>query len=366
MKYPVLYNSTETNFENNGIGVLSDCISCEVTEDESYEFFLTLKYPIDGLFYSAIQTRMILKAKPDHYREPQLFRINNITKPMQGIVTISAFHISYDLNGMPLRFHYPSFITDGTPADVFESMKRVSVVDVPFVFWTDIEKTSIISSGEGNINFRSILFSKAMNSILSRFGGEYEFDNFVVKLHKERGQHRGVTIRYGKNLVDFVQDENVDNLYTGVLPCWKGDDEDGNYHSVYLEESIVEVEGDFDFVRILPLDLSNVDMETENTVPTEDEIRAYTNQYIKNNKIGKPSISVKMTIEELANSSEYESIESLERISLYDYINVEYPRFGISMEAKVVKTVYDVLLEKMKSITIGTPKKTIIDTLAKR
>ena len=374
MKYPILYNSTETNFNNNGIGVLNDCISCEVTEERNGQFELVMRYPTDGNYFDLIQTRMILKAKPDRYREPQLFRIYAIKKPMLGAITINAAHISYDLNGIPVKKPYSNFGAIGNPHQIFNEMKSDSIVDVPFTFESDIEVTNWIISEKDKSSFRSILFDNSAFGFLYLFGGEYEFDNFVIKLHKERGQNRGVVIRYGKNLTSFTQDENVENLYTGVFPFWCGyviKDGYELFESVFLPEEIVEASGVFDFVRILPLDLSNIlDVkqvdETTSTAPTTTEIREYTQKYIETNKIGIPDISTTLSFEQLAQSSEYANLESLERISLCDYVNIEYPRFGISTTAEVVKMVYDVLNEKIKSVTIGTLRKNIADTIAKR
>jgi hypothetical protein len=166
----------------------------------------------------------------------------------------------------------------------------------------------------------------------------------------------------------------VENLYTGVFPFWLGyvvKSSHEVFESVFLPEEIVEAGGGFDFVRILPLDLSNIlDVtvvdETNSTAPTTTEIREYTKKYIESNKIGIPDVSTTLSFEQLSQSSEYANLESLERISLCDYVNIEYPRFGISTTAEVVKMVYDVLNEKIKSVTIGTLRKNIADTIAKR
>lgn len=103
MSYPILYSATETNFDHNGIGILSACVSCEVTEEANGIFELAMQYPMDGIHYEHIADRAIIKAKADQFRRPQLFRVYAISKPMNGIVTVLAEHISYDLSGIPVR-----------------------------------------------------------------------------------------------------------------------------------------------------------------------------------------------------------------------------------------------------------------------
>ena len=41
---PILYDKKETNFNNNGLGMLSDCTYCTVTEERNGSFELELRY----------------------------------------------------------------------------------------------------------------------------------------------------------------------------------------------------------------------------------------------------------------------------------------------------------------------------------
>ncbi|HIW73332.1 MAG TPA: hypothetical protein H9684_03325 [Firmicutes bacterium] len=95
----LLYPSTETAFADNGLGALSDAISCTVTEARNGEYELQLEYPLNGIHYGDIAIRCVVTAKPNPYDDPQPFRIYRITRPLGGRVTLYAQHISYDLSG---------------------------------------------------------------------------------------------------------------------------------------------------------------------------------------------------------------------------------------------------------------------------
>ena len=45
---PILYDYAERKFTTNGIGRLSDCISCTVTEERNGIYECEFKYPITG------------------------------------------------------------------------------------------------------------------------------------------------------------------------------------------------------------------------------------------------------------------------------------------------------------------------------
>jgi phage minor structural protein len=352
MSYPILYSATETNFNHNGFGILSACVSCEVTEEANGIFELAMQYPVDGVHFAEIGDRAIIKAKADQFRDHQLFRVYAISKTMDGIVTVLAEHISYDLSGIPVK----PFSAEGAPS-ALSGLKNNSVVDCHFDFWTDKStggnfKVSVPSS------IRSRLGGVA-GSILDVYGGEYEFDNFTVKLHNNRGQNRGVSIRYGKNLTDIQQDQNCSNVATGVYPYWAGTVEEKDV-LVELPEKIVNAPGTYNFVKIRTLDLSS-EFETQ---PTIEQLRAKTEAYIKNNNIGVPVVSWSVSFEQLSKSEEYKHLALLERVSLFDTVNVEFPALNVSATAKVVKLVYDGISERVKSVTLGSVRANIADTIA--
>ncbi len=45
---PILFETGQTDFTTNGIGRLTDAISCKVTEERNGQYELHMEYPIDG------------------------------------------------------------------------------------------------------------------------------------------------------------------------------------------------------------------------------------------------------------------------------------------------------------------------------
>lgn len=194
--------------------------------------------------------------------------------------------------------------------------------------------------------------------MLDIYGGEYKWDRYMVRLYNARGANRGVSIRYGKNLTDIQQDENISNVYTGVYPYWV--DADGNL--TQLPEKIVNAPGTYDFIRILPLDLS----EEFEEAPTEAELKQAAEAYIKSNEIGVPHVSLTVSFVQLEQTEEYKGMALLETVLLCDTVNVEFAQLGVSATAKCVRTVYDVLLNRYDSIDLGDARTNIADTIAEQ
>lgn len=352
MSHPILYSPTETDFYHNGIGILSDCVLCEVTEEANGAFELAMQYPMDGIHFENIVDRCIIKAKPNQSANPQLFRVYSTSKPMSGIVSIFAEHISYDLSGIPV-----SPFKAENASDAMIGLKNNAVIDCPFTFRTDkltLAKFSVSVPG----SIRSEL-GGSRGSILDVFGGEYEFDNFDVILHNSRGKNNGVSIRYGKNLTDMKQDRNCASVYTGIYPYWTGE-VNGKQTVVELPEKIVKAKGAHDFVKIKTVDFSEAYQEK----PDADELRAISISYIESNNIGVPSVSLSVSFAQLERIEEYRGQRLLEDVNLFDTVNVEFPALGVSENAKAVKVVYDALADRVKSIALGSGRANISDTIA--
>lgn len=349
MSKPILYGSTETSFSGNGIGSLADATSCTVTEERNGSYELEMSYPVSGVHYADIALRSLITAKPNNASDPQPFRVYRITKPMNGIVEVYAEHISYDLSGIP-----DEPFTASSAAAAVAALGSSAAVTCPFTFWTD-KSTTATMTVSAPASIRSLL-GGTDGSVLDVYGGEYEFDGYAVKLHNARGENRGVSIRYGKNLTNLTQEENCSNVYTGVYPYWAGSD--GTL--VQLTEKIVNASGTCDFVRILSLDLSG-NFEEQ---PTEAALRSAAESYITANNIGVPTVSLDISFVQLEQTEEYKGTALLERVLLCDTVNVEFPKLGVSATAKCVKTVYDVLNGRLDSVELGDAKTNIADTIS--
>ena len=348
---PILYPSTEEDFKNNGIGILSDAVKCIVTEERNGAFELEIIYPIDGIHYDEIKTRRLVMAKPNPIDDPQPFRVYRITRPLSGLVTIYAEHISYDLSGIPV-----SPFSASSATEAISKLSTMAAVESPFVFWTDKSNTGTMTVSVPS-STRSLL-GGSQGSVLDIYGGEYKWDRYMVRLYNTRGANRGVSIRYGKNLTDIQQDENISNVYTGVYPYWV--DADGNL--TQLPEKIVNAPGTYDFIRILPLDLSQ-DFEE---APTESQLRQSAEAYIKSNEIGVPHVSLTVSFVQLEQTEEYRGMALLETVLLCDTVNVEFAQLGVSATAKCVRTVYDVLMNRYDSVDLGDARTNIADTIAEQ
>ena len=339
MTYPILYSPTETAFANNGLGALSDCLSCVVVEERNGAFEMTMEYPVNGVHYADIVQRSIIKVKPNPTDNAQPFRVYRITRPINGVITIYAAHLSYDLSGVPVS----PFVAYNL-ASAITQMKDNSVAQNDFTMTTDkaVNADMIVQKPT---SYRALM-GGIEGSILDVYGGEYHYDGYTITLENSRGSMTGVSLRYGKNITSLEQDENCASCYTGVYPYWYSEN-DG-----LVTTSIVPCAGTYDYTNVMTLDCS----DKFQTMPTEADLQSFAASYISANDVGIPKVS--LTVGYAQDSVLCESV------ALCDTITVEFPALGVSAYAKVVRTTYNALTGVFDSVDLGNMRTSIAKTIA--
>lgn len=353
---PILYDPLETQFDSNGIGLLTDTISCIVEEERNGSFELTLQYPQEGHLADYIVEDAIIKAKPNDKDKDQLFRIYKSGKPIGGVNTYYAEHISYELNMNPVC--RPK-ISGKNAQEAIAQLLEEAVIGNNYTAWSDIT-TRNSTQIDDVLSVRNIL-GGTEGSILDVWGGEFQFDNFTVKLHKSRGSDTGATIRYGKNLISAEQERNIGDVITAIFPyCYyTPEKEEGATEPdpvfVSLPEKFINTPNADKYARpkCAPMDFS--DEFEDGVIVTEEMLRKVAKAYTESG-IDEPKISIKATFQNLKKTKDYENIQALETIGICDTVTVMIEKVGIEVKAKIVKYAYDSVKERFDSVEIGEPK----------
>ena len=352
---PILYDAGLLNLETktNGICRLGDCTSCVVTEERNGEYTLTLTMPFQGRHADELQVDRIIKAVPNDTSQPQCFRIVKVNKDMKGMsLEVLANHISYDMSFIPVR---PFSATATGRHRAFELLWENTLEDNPFTHDAPDDALTKKMGPSTPTSLRSLL-GGVQGSILDLFGGEFEFDNRRVIWRLNRGADNGVTIRYGKNLTSYEQEENIADTVCGIIPYYAQEDT-----VVYGDIQYCANVSNYAVPRTVPYDFST---SFEGEVPTKAQLNEMARSYIDSNSLGVPEVSIHVEFRQLWDSPEYEHIRNLEHVSLCDLVSVYFPQLAVIAKAKVVKTEYDVLLERYNFVELGSVRRTISDKIA--
>jgi phage minor structural protein len=337
-------------------GFLSEALTCVVTEERNGIFEVEITYPVAGFLFSEIQVDRLIKAKPNDTDSIQLFRIYQISKPMNGIVTVSAEHISYALSQYPVS---GINMTGITATQAINAVLTTAAGNLASPHGFSVGTTDMTALRDFSVQVCSAraALGGVKGSILDIYGGEFEFDNYVIKLHTHRGTDTGVIVSYGKNLTDVKLTTSTENSFTALFPyCLKDD------VLTVLSERRIDVDNTAGIAeRVLLKDFTSLFESGEEISETALRTKAFA--WLAENDINSPTISMTVSFIHLWQSPEYADFAALEKVSLCDYVTIRHTGLGIDVKAQVIKTVYDTLGERYQKIELGSAKENFADTL---
>lgn len=356
---PILYNANETAFETYGLGEI-DATKAQVTRERNGNYTLYIEYPASGPLAGTFKNDMRIKSDAGLRTKNQTFFISRILKDSTGILKVYAKHISHLTEKMAIRNNTN---VSGTAQAALAIWALNALGGIRFDTWSDIDLTSKTSWNIADFKTARDALGGVAGSILDVWGGEYEFDNTVIRLHKQLGRKSPIVLEYGRNILRAEDDQDIDGAYTSVYPYAtytpesQGNGEGGatsQQVTVELPEKYVDGPyiGLYNERRVLIVDFSSNFKDKE--VPTIDKLRRLAKEYAINNRLGLPKINTKIEYVDLSKTLDYKLTQILEEAELCDIVPVYYPQIGLTSEdAKLTTIVYDVLLEQNDSVEVG-------------
>lgn len=355
---PILYKANEATFETYGLGEI-DATKALVTRERNGNYTLYIEYPASGRLASVFKNDMRIKSDAGLRTKNQTFYISRILKSSKGIIKIYAKHISHLTEFMAIR---NKTIVNGTASSALSIWASNTLGGVRFDTWSDITTSNQTSWDIANVkNAREALGGRE-GSILDVWGGEFEFDNTTIRLHKQLGRKSPIVLEYGRNILSAEDEQDIEATYTSIYPYATYTPEsagstDGRTEAITVElpEKYIDSKyvGLYNERRVEIVDFSSSFKEKE--VPTAEKLKSLANAYIINNNVGLPKINTKIEYVDLSKAQDHASNQILEEAELCDIVPIYYPPIGITSEdGKLTTIVFDVLRGVNDSVEVGT------------
>lgn len=360
---PILFNKSETAFDTYGLGELN-VTKGTVTRERNGNYTLYAEITVNDPAVATLEKEMKLKADAGLRTKNQTFEISRIVKDSSNIVKIYGQHISHKLEYIVLR-NATAF--SGTAYNALAVWKNALIGDLTFDVWSDIQTTNKGLFDISKMENARLALGGVEGSILDLYGGEYEFDNMTVRLHKQLGRTAPTVLEYGRNILSAESDETIESSYTSVLPFatytpdrpeGSTDDSQPDPITVTIPENYVDskYKALYAHRRIKVVDFSSefsTDSKKKN-IPNADKLRKLATDFMEKNAIGKPKINIKIEYADLAKTLDYADNGWIEELELCDIVPVYYPQIGLTDEtAKVTTVTYDFVNERNESVEFG-------------
>ncbi|MFT9269694.1 MAG: phage tail spike protein [Liquorilactobacillus nagelii] len=338
----ILYDTTETKFTSNGLGVLDhDIINPVIEESANGTFKLSFDYPLSGICGNRIGRRMYVKAD-DPDVEGNIFKIYNLEKS-DGILSVVAFQVANEFNNNWIE-HTNIMGKNGQSA--LDQMKSNLTNSTRFNFYSDIDSTA--NSEVVRLNpLTWLIDSSTDNSFVNRWGGEIKRDGFNIRMFKQRGSDNGVQIRWRKNLSSYNVKWDDTTVVTRIRPV--------GYNGLTLPELYVDSpklanygdpiikEVKYESIKVADENSSSDD----NAYKTIDEayaaLRESAAKEFSENHLDDPTVTADVSMISLKNTREYTDVAELETIKPWDTIQLINERDNVDIQMRLNSYKYNPL-----------------------
>lgn len=341
---PRIYKPSETDFSNNGLGILSDCSRCEVYEVANGKYELELEYPLGTRFDEYFENDYQIKAKPND-QEYHIFFIDD--KDIDTFMDTVTIYAQSRTNRLGRR------VVTTAQVDSKTAQEAMNIIE------NNMDKKSDIRLYSDNTTVSSTLFEARnvlnciageQGSLLQFWGGEIKREPFKLSLLKRRGRNNVGTIRYGKDLSGLKVKLDWTGVKTRIIPYVDAQGAEGTSNRIY--GSTVDSE----FINNYP------DVYSEHVQFTEEQgakdLKSLNNvakNYFKSINPGcdKPKISITIEFDKLTDSEEAKEFANIRNYGLFDTFKVYHKKYKLYFESTVSGVQYDSLSEKTTKLEAG-------------
>ncbi len=354
------YKADETDFDNNGLGVLDHDIQNPDIEEKLNDIFtFSFNYPIFGVNGARLAARMIVKAD-DPENEGQLFRIMKLSKS-NGMLTAFCYHIFYDLNGNEIP---DTNIVGQNGQTAIAQMLSKTAVGHKFQGYSDISDIANIRVVRMS-PVKFLIDPQTDNNFINRLGGEIRRVNYRIWMNKVRGSDNGATIRWKKSLDSYNATWDYTTIATRIRPV--------GYNGIMLPESYVDspLINKYETIVIKEIQYSdikaidpNATSNDETAVPLEQAyelLRQAAAKEFSGNNLDKPTVTLSVNMVALRNMDEYKDVKSLETINPWDTVTVINERDDLSVKVRLNHYHWNPVTRKFISMELGNAKSTFTD-----
>ena len=364
---PYVMDDTKTLAElvadtSNGLGRLAECMSLDITEALNGEYVGTMAIPKEAYNSGLVHRGGIIKAKANESDSPQLFRVARFKETLSsGLIECDLEHISYDLNKTVLRSTVTAVVTTNVSQFLDLLNGNMGVTVHPSGVFTAASNMAGTTTLNGVFLYspatpRQLLLGE--DGVCQTHNWQMHWDNLTYTIKNRRGADKtdSAIISYGKNILDFSNEQDTTDVYDGVMGYvyvpskWKGSTVSDVKSLVYGQTP----------QHILLVDLSEKAQDMTSK-PSTYTVNAWTDAWIAANDPSIPKVAINIDLVSLENSEEYDKLKELEGLELGDTITIKVN--DISINATVTEVTYDSLTERYTEIKLGNYQSSLENTI---
>lgn len=342
MEFIYIYEELPDDLSTNGEALTDWKDLPEITRVLNDKFSFYGNYSLDGQNADLIKNGSFVKA----LTENGTWQYFEIFEPKKTLDSIS-FNGRFIAAMANRNFIDYSFTDNGNGTRIMSNLKNSLAFPQKFRYLSDVPTThqftakqvgpidAIVGSNNGNQNLVGVT------------GGEFDVDNYDIKLVKQIGADNGYRIDFGINLESIeseVSEQTVNSLYlVGGVP-----DNDYDQDKEPLTYKYLEIEGVDDSNR-------RIGKRENSNCKTLEELKEWGQSLFDVDRIHEPTATHKVNMVALEHTLEYQELyDQFAKLHFGDVAHVYVDKLKMDLRERMVEYVWFPTIGKYKSIVLGS------------
>ena len=326
---------------------------CKVTADLNGAWVMEMTHPLDPTGRWKYITEESIISAPTWMGDRQLFRVDEVKKTDDEI-SVRAYPIFIDAGK-------EVFLLDARPTNK-NGQEALDIIleDSIYNGKSDIKTTSTAYFERRNA--LDVINGTNEPTFVQRWGGEILYDNYTIIINKQVGGNYGTEIRYGKNMNGLQYTVDMSNVVTRIIPVayngrmiqgnmpWMDSKNINKYATPYIKEmkfENVKLEEDLEGAA------GEDDIVCSNQEELEEKLKQLCNEQYEL-QADVPAVTMEVNMVMLENTTEYENIKMLEKVSLGDTVKCRHKKLDVITDARVIHIKWDCIKNRVSGVKLGS------------
>ncbi|HFR3750182.1 TPA: phage tail spike protein [Streptococcus suis] len=312
----------------------------DIVQEANSTYQLSFKFPLTDGKWNLLKREVFLLAD-DLHGEQEFFIFE--AKKANGYVQVYAKQVATLLNYYSIN----TISVDRVPGQTVMTALAGSVKrPCPFTFFSDILDRHTFN--ESNVSVMDAL-AKEKHSIVGQWGGDLVRDKYQVKLLKNGGIENESLFMYKKNLSNYEESENINNLKTRLhlkkIIQGQSEDEEDRVLAVTVDSPLIS-----QYSQIYEADIEVNDQDVTDVT----SLTAYGQRYFGSTLCDLVENSINLDVKGKSDVA----------VKMFDTVSVFHERFDVDLRLKITSYHFAPMSKRLKSIGFGKVSQSFGSTVA--
>ncbi|HFI0508849.1 TPA: phage tail spike protein [Streptococcus suis] len=312
----------------------------DIVQEANSTYQLSFKFPLTDGKWNLLKREVFLLAD-DLHGEQEFFIFE--AKKANGYVQVYAKQVATLLNYYSIN----TISVDRVPGQtVMTALAGSTKRTCPFTFFSDILDRHTFN--ESNVSVMDALV-KEKHSILGQWGGDLVRDKYQVKLLRDGGIENESLFMYKKNLSNYEESENINNLKTRLhlkkIIQGQSEGEEDRVLAVTVDSPLIS-----QYSQIYEADIEVNDQD----VTDEASLLVYGQRYFSSTLCDLVENSINLDVKGKSDVA----------VKMFDTVSVFHERFDVDLRLKITSYHFGPMSKRLKSIGFGKVSQSFGSTVA--